>query len=171
MQKDVVIPPDTDRLAFRVWHDDDLDRFHAICRNPLVMQYVGDGRVWSPERTAKFIRSAAETLRHSGYCQWPVICKEDDQLIGYCGFANTDNAIEIGWRFGQHYWGQGLATEAADSVLRFGTETLGFQQVVATVQIANTASIRVVEKLGMVRVKQFNRSGRALFLYSTPCGQ
>ncbi len=63
-------------------------------------------------------------------------------------------------------WGQGLATEAARAIFKHGTETLGFQQVIATVQTANVASIRVIEKLGMTLVKSFDRDGREVMLYS-----
>ena len=52
------VPPDTDRLAFREWNDDDLDRFHAICSDPQVMKFVGDGQAWSRDRTGRFIQSA-----------------------------------------------------------------------------------------------------------------
>ena len=160
-------PPNTDRLAFRNWRDDDVDRFHEICSDPRVMQHVGDGRAWSRDRAAEFIEAAQRTLREHGYCQWPVVQEADGTLIGYCGFANSDGTPEIGWRLAPEYWGQGLATEAAKAVLRYGIETLGFERVIATVQADNTASIRVIEKLAMVLVKRFVRDGRKIVLYST----
>ena len=163
-------PPDTNRLAFREWSDDDLDRFHAICSDPQVMQFVGDGQAWAKERTGEFIQFALETLQQHGYCQWPLIHKADGKLIGYCGFVNSDDAPEIGWRLAPEYWGQGLATEAARAVLTHGFETLGFQRVIATVQAANVASIRVIEKLGMTLVENFDRDGREVMLYSVDAG-
>lgn len=163
----VPIPPDTNRLAFREWNGDDLDRFHAICSDPQVMQYVGDGQIWSRARVAGFIQSASESFREHGFCQWPLTHKADGKLIGYCGFVNTDNTPEIGWRLAPEYWGQGLATEAARAVLKHGIQMLGFQRAIATVQSSNLASIRVIEKLGMTLVKRFDRDGREVMLYST----
>ena len=58
-------------------------------------------------------------------------------------------------------------TEGARAALNQGFETLGFQQVVATVQAANAASIRVVEKLGMILVESFQRHGREVLLFRT----
>lgn len=167
MLTNLSIPPDTDRLAFREWNEDDLDRFHAICSDQRVMQHVGDGRVWSRERTGQFIHAAAESFRQHGYCQWPLIHKADRRLIGYCGFVNTESTPEIGWRLAPEYWGQGLATEAAQAVFKHGMATLGFQRVIATVHAANVASIRVIEKLGMTLVKRSDRDGREVMLYST----
>jgi ribosomal-protein-alanine N-acetyltransferase len=164
------VPPDTGRLAFREWNDDDLGRFHAICSEPQVMQFVGDGQVWATDRTLQFIQSATEMLREHGFCQWPLIHKADGKLIGYCGVVNTDTNPEIGWRLAPEYWGQGLATEAAKAVLTHGIKTLGFQRVIATVQTANVASIRVIEKLGMTLVERYDRDGREIMLHSADTG-
>jgi ribosomal-protein-alanine N-acetyltransferase len=135
------------------------------------MQFVGDGLAWAKERTGElFIQSASDMLQEHGFCQWPLIDKSDCKLIGYCGFVNSDDTPEIGWRLAPEYWGQGLATEAARAVLNHGTETLGFQRVTATVQAANMASIRIIEKLGMTLVERFDRDGREVMVYSVDAG-
>ncbi len=164
------VPPDTDRLAFREWNDDDLDQFHAICSDPQVMQFVADGQAWTKDRTGQFIQFAAEMLREYGYCQWALICKADDKLIGYCGFVKSDNDSEIGWRLAPEYWGKGLATEAARAALEHGMMTLRFRRVIATAQTANLASARVIEKLGMTLERRFDRDGREVMIFSANAG-
>ena len=57
--------------------------------------------------------------------------------------------IEIGWRLRREAWGQGLATEAARPVLRHAFATLRLPEVVAEIDPANAASLRIAEKLGM----------------------
>ena len=164
------VPPGTDRLAFREWNDDDLIRFHAICSEPKVMQFVGDGQAWTKDRTGQFLQSASDMLQEHGYCQWALIHKADGLLIGYCGFVKSDNTPGIGWRLAPEHWGQGLATEAARAVLKHGIETLRFQRAIATVQAANVALIRVIEKLGMTLVERFDRGGREVLVYSADAG-
>ncbi len=159
-------PPATDRLEFREWHLQDLDRFHVICSDPRVMRYVGDGRVWSQEQTSQFIQAATKMLRNCGYCQWALIHKANRQLIGYCGLAKSDELPEIGWRLSPEYWGQGLATEAAQAVLNHGLLAIGCSQIIATVQAENTASIRVIEKLGMSPSRRMDRMGREVVVYT-----
>ncbi len=165
MHKDNATPTDTNRLAFREWRSGDVVPFHVICSDPQVMQFVGDGGVWSIERTEQFIGDAADMARNHGYCQWPLLYKPDGKMIGYCGLVKAADGIEIGWRLAPGYWGQGLATEAARCVLSHGFEKLGCHQVRATVQAANVASIRVIEKLGMTRIHRFERDGRHVFAY------
>lgn len=77
----------------------------------------------------------------------------------------TDTNPEIGWRLAPEYWGQGLATEAARSALQHGFESFPFDRVIATVQAANTASIRVIEKLGMKLENRLDRAGRKVSVY------
>ncbi len=161
---------ETERLMFRDWQASDLEPFHSICSDPSVMQYVGDGELWSRERTEQFIVSAREMSQTLGFCRWPVIDKSCSTVIGFCGFIPASDGVEIGWRLAKASWGRGLATEAARAVLKHGFETLGFQRVIATVQSPNRASIRVVEKLGMQRESSFDRNGREVILFSTNNG-
>jgi RimJ/RimL family protein N-acetyltransferase len=142
----------------------DLGPFHSICSDPDVMQFVGDGEPWSLDRTEQFIHRASEMS--NGFCQWPLIHKESSTLIGFCGFIPAADGAEIGWRLAKGYWGQGLATEAAQAALRFGFNVVGFQRIIATVQSGNLPSIRVAQKLGMKVKTCFRRNERDLFLFA-----
>lgn len=59
------------------------------------------------------------------------------------------NEIEIGYRLWPAAWGRGIATEAARRLLRYGFDDAGLRRIVAVTTRANTASRRVIEKLGM----------------------
>ena len=157
---------ETNRLTLRTWQPSDLDAFHAVCADARVMQFVGDGQPWSLEKTQQFIEHALATSKTDGYCQWPVVHKDSDNLIGFCGFIPTDHVAEIGWRLAHDYWGQGLATEAAHATLNYGFDVLEFERVVATVQSENWASIRVVQKLGMKPNGEFQREGRKILVFT-----
>ena len=69
------------------------------------------------------------------------------------------DSAEIGYDIARPLWGQGLATEAAAAVIAFGFEELGLARIQAVAGIRNTASWRVMEKLGMQRegVARINR--------------
>ena len=162
----MTIPLETERLIFRDWNATDVEPFHSLCADPSVMQFVGDGEPWSRARTDQFVASAREMSQTLGFCRWPVIYKPSSAVIGFCGFVPASDGAEIGWRLAKEYWGRGLATEAARAVLKYGFETLGFQRIIATVQAPNSASIRVVEKLGMKAESTFQRGGREVILFS-----
>lgn len=83
--------------------------------------------------------------------------REDGAFLGFTGLSWQDfaapftPAIEIGWRFARSAWGHGHATEAARATLAFAFETLGLDEVVSFTTVANAASRRVMERIGMVR--------------------
>jgi len=157
---------ETDRLILRRWTADDEAPCHAICSDPLVMQYVADGACWSLERTRQFIEEAMATERQYGYCRWPMILKADGLLAGFCGFTPAEGGAEMGWRLASRYWGRGLATEAARAVLAYGFSRFGFRRVIATVQSANGPSRRVAEKLGMTLERTIQRNGREVLVFA-----
>lgn len=157
---------ETERLIFRRWTLADEAPCHAICSDPLVMQYVADGACWSLERTSQFIEEAISIERQYGYCRWPMILKADGRLAGFCGFTPADDGAEMGWRLASEHWGRGLATEAARAVLAYGFDRFGFRRVIAAVQSANQASRRVAEKLGMTLDSTIQRNGREVLVFA-----
>jgi RimJ/RimL family protein N-acetyltransferase len=95
---------------------------------------------------------------------WKVVLKGTDAFIGYIlvkplnissEFPDVNN-IEIGWRFKQESWGQGYATEAAKAVAEKVIEQKDIKILSATADASNAASIRIMEKLGMSFVKNYN---------------
>ena len=170
-EADEHVPPATVRLAFRHWKTADLEPFHAICSNPLVMRYVADGSVWSRQRTAEFLQRAASAFHRSGFCQWALVDRVADRLIGFCGLADTSDVPAIGWRLAPEYWHRGLATEAARNVLFHAFGSLGIERVTATVQADNHASRRITEKLGMTLVQRDCAGPRELWVFAVDVGR
>lgn len=61
-----------------------------------------------------------------------------------------DRRAELGYWLGADAWGQGFATEAADTAVDFGFRELGLSRIYAQVLEGNAASCRVLDKLGMM---------------------
>lgn len=62
-----------------------------------------------------------------------------------------DGEVEIGYGLSEEYRGHGYATEAAKAVVRYAFEQAGQDVLVAIVKPENSASRRVIEKLGFTR--------------------
>jgi RimJ/RimL family protein N-acetyltransferase len=84
--------------------------------------------------------------------QLAIVLQTTHRLIGTCGIrmatAHAQEA-ELGYELHPDSWGHGYATEAARTMLAFGFETLRLQRVWAQCLSENTASVRVLERLGM----------------------
>ena len=67
------------------------------------------------------------------------------------------HVAELGYELHPDYWGHGYATEAARSMLAFGFGTLRLQRVWAQCVAENTASARVLERLGMSQQRRLRQ--------------
>src|SRR4051812_11344824 len=158
---------ETSRVYLRDWVPDDWKRFAILATDPRVMRYLGDGQPWSDERIRKFVDGGIDAAQTRGWILWPVICKQDSELIGICGFNSAyAPEVEIGWWLRPEYWGKGLATEVAAAVMEYGWRTFGLQRLISVSHPENRASIRVMEKLGMTFDRRFVHNGNEVVAYA-----
>jgi RimJ/RimL family protein N-acetyltransferase len=75
--------------------------------------------------------------------------KNDADVVGYCGLIDSGRASEpeLAFELLRRVWGQGYATEASCAVLDWARSS-GHERLWATVWDWNTASRRVLAKLG-----------------------
>jgi RimJ/RimL family protein N-acetyltransferase len=64
---------------------------------------------------------------------------------------DRDGEAELGFRFRRNAWGLGYATEGAEALVTHALEVFGFRRVFAHALVENAASVRVLEKIGLVR--------------------
>jgi RimJ/RimL family protein N-acetyltransferase len=78
---------------------------------------------------------------------------EPDRLLGTVSLRRymRDRRAELGYWLAVPAWGQGIATEAVRALVDFGFRELVLARVYAQVIEGNAGSIRVLEKIGMVR--------------------
>jgi [ribosomal protein S5]-alanine N-acetyltransferase len=81
------------------------------------------------------------------------ICLTSGVLIGAASLSRQGlfNRAELGYWVGVDYWNQGYCTEAAQAIVEYGIQALGYHKISARHFAQNYASGRVLEKIGMVR--------------------
>jgi [ribosomal protein S5]-alanine N-acetyltransferase len=85
---------------------------------------------------------------------WVIVAREPQMVVGSAGFLgppDQDGTIELGYGIHPEHRGAGYATEAAAALVRWGLASEGVRRVVARCDDTNTASISVLEKVGMRR--------------------
>ncbi|MCM2423483.1 GNAT family N-acetyltransferase [Streptomyces sp. RKAG293] len=146
----------TPRLLLRRWHDDDLAPMAEINADPQVMRWIRDGSVRDLENTAESIERWEEEWDDEGFGIFAVELLASGELAGFTGLSVPEflpevlPAVEIGWRLGRQFWGQGYASEAAHATLEFALQDRGLDRVISIHQVGNDASENVMRKLGMV---------------------
>lgn len=142
---------ETPRLRLRRFTMDDLDELYRIYSHPDLSKYIQNDKPLTWEQTKAAIKSMTENWEKYHFGVWAVIYKEHGKLIGHCGLKFLENTLEvqIGYLLLKSYWGRGLGTEAASSVLKYGFEVANLPQIVAVAKPENFASRRVLEKVGL----------------------
>lgn len=151
----------TTRLGLRKMFPEDAATFFALNSDPEVIRYTGDAPFDSVDAAREFLQAYQEVYQREGYGRWSVCLLSTDECVGWCGlrYQSDVQLTDLGYRFFREWWGRGLATESGAASLAYGFEQLGLNEIIARAHTANTASIRVMEKLGMEHWKDEDMDG------------
>ncbi|MDI9257204.1 GNAT family N-acetyltransferase [Flavobacterium sedimenticola] len=147
---------ETKRCYLREFSVDDAQHFYDLNTDKEVIKYTGDVAFQNVQEARSFLENYHQYQQY-GYGRWAVIHKETGEFLGWCGlkFSPDDNETDLGFRFFRKYWNQGYATETAKACIDYGFNELQLIKIVGRAMEANTASIRVLEKVGMSFVGKF----------------
>ena len=148
---------ETPRLLLRHFVESDLDEMVGLMANPDFMRFSTG--VFTREKTTDFLFNRVIAPARAGKPSlFPLILREEQKLIGYCGFyrqiVDEIEEIEIGYRLHPDYWNRGLATEAARAVYDYAFSVLKLDRVISLIHPENHPSLRVAEKNGMTLEKE-----------------
>jgi len=133
----------------------DLDALHVLYADEELMRFI-TGKPRTRDETRARLEKDLGHHRDFGFGLCVTELRDTGEIIGRCGFEPrpTEAGLEgeLVWMFARPWWGQGLATESGAELIRYGLEALTLVRVFAKAMPDNTASIRVMEKLGMTRV-------------------
>ncbi len=123
-------------------------------------EYAQDSRVskylsWRPhqriEETYKFLETSLKEWESGSYFAWVITERGNDKCIGMIGFRILEFKAELGYVLTRHFWGQGIMTEAVQTIVGWLYAQPNIFRVWAVCDIENIASARVLEKVGMVK--------------------
>lgn len=104
--------------------------------------------------TRRYLRGARAARTRRGAYEFVIEETETGELLGVTSLHRIDwirRSAGVGYWIRQSRWGKGFATEAAGALLERGFRVYRLHRLEAHVALANTASQRVVEKLGFER--------------------
>ncbi len=139
---------ETPRLVVRSFAASDVAAYAALVAEPKVMKYLGTGLPHDEAQAKAYLDKCIENERTLGFARYALDLRISTEFIGFCGYALIDDYIDLGYRIASRHWGNGYAGEAAQAVIEYGFERLGFESIVAVASSENKRSIRVIEKLG-----------------------
>lgn len=144
---------ETPHLILRPLRADDFADYFEYAQDPA----VASSGMWTPyasEEQAHADFTHLLTVYARGLMWWALEEKADGKMIGRCeldGYDPDDARADISYALHQGYWRRGYVSEAVERVARYGFDDLRLNRLSATVFPDNIASVRILEKLGMIR--------------------
>jgi RimJ/RimL family protein N-acetyltransferase len=135
----------------------DLDAFSGLVQDGHIRRYMMDGQIFPPSWSAGHIRESEALFDRAGVGLWLVNEKTTGALVGFCGFLvlpEVHGVPELVYALREPFTGRGYASEMARATIADARAHGAFAEIIASVDAVNTASVRVLEKLG------FRRTGK-----------
>ena len=162
---------DTERFILRQFR---LSDAHEVYENWSSDYEAAKYNAWSVHENEKvtesYVTEWVESYKSKKSYHWAVVDKVSEEVIGSISVSNIKNRkryCEIGYTVAKKRWNEGIATEILKEVLSFLINEVGFDIVCALHDIRNIASGKVMEKVGMIYVKNkicFFLSGMNFFM-------
>jgi RimJ/RimL family protein N-acetyltransferase len=149
------LPISTDRLWLRLFTPDDVDDMYAYQGLAELAQYL-----YRPPRNRN---QCVEVIAKTAVPRWEAdgdsltlaVCRRDEPgVVGEVKLTLASvraQQMEIGWVLNPRHEKQGFATEAARALAAAAFDQLGVHRIYARLDVENTGSVRLCERLGMRR--------------------
>ena len=148
---------ETERLILRHLLPADLEDLYALYRDPEIRRYFPEGTLTLQETKEELDWHRNGHPTHPQLGLWATIHKPSQRFIGRCGLLpwtiDEHLEVEVAYLLDREFWNQGLATEAAQAIVQYAFNQLGYTRLICLIDPANTASQRVAEKIGMTLEK------------------
>jgi RimJ/RimL family protein N-acetyltransferase len=159
----------TERLAARAPAPGDEGAYRELLLDPAVGEWLRPPPLepFTPVGVAEMLAADKRHWRESGFGPW-ALRDRDGEFVGRGGLQRVriegEAAVELPWAIVSDRWGEGLATEAAAAAIAWA-RSLGLRHVVALIRPANSASIRVAEKLCLEHEGRARHAGLPHLVY------
>lgn len=150
----------------------DLPDLHAMMQNEVTRQFFGAWEATLADMHARLLRNVGSWSLY-GYGTFMVRERGKATIIGNCGVFQSwrglgedfDDQPEAGWIVAADKVGQGYAGEAMTAVFAWFDAEHGPRRTVCMIDPANTASIRLAEKLGFTAMRDAELAGEKVRLF------
>lgn len=144
---------ETPRLVLRHLTMDDVDALYALYRDPEIRRYFPEGTLTYEETREEVAWFLNGHPAHPELGLWATVYTPTGACIGRCGLLpwtiDGRAEVEVAYLLDKTYWGQGLATEAAQAIVRYAFDHLHLTRLVCLIDEGNQPSINVATKIGM----------------------
>ena len=161
---------ETPKLLLRHLVPQDLDSLYALYRDPDMRNFFPEGTLSLEDTKRELEWHEHGHPRHPELGLWATVHKASGQFIGRCGLIPWTIEgifeVEVAYMIDKRYWRQGLGSEAALALVRYGFDTLHLARIIALIDPAHTASIHTAQKAGLAFEREIEMDGLPVVVYA-----
>ncbi|MHC6199622.1 GNAT family N-acetyltransferase [Elizabethkingia miricola] len=144
----------TERLTLRQLSIDDHQDIFALRSDPEINEFLGRQICETKEEAIIFINKVNDNIKEGNSFYWAVTLAESNTLVGtICLFdlSAEDDSCEIGYELMTEFQGQGIMTEAVQTVIDYVFHTLKLKKILAVTHYKNQSSTNLLLKFDFVK--------------------
>lgn len=147
----------TERLGLMLWSDGDVEAVARLHGDEETTRYLSIRRPWTREDAESHIARWMNDWHRHGIAKLKLVRGEDGQMAGRAGFGFMEerSAFELSYTIDRTMRGLGYATEISTGLARWFFAHRQENHFLGLADVRNTASQRVLQKIGM----KFERTG------------
>ena len=153
---------ETERLLLRKIEVTDAPFFYELFNSKGWLDFIGDRNIKTIADAEKQINDKyIPSYTKHGYGSFLVLEKASGVPLGTCGIYKRDNLDhpDIGFAFLPEYIGKGFGYESSKAVMKYAIENLEIDTILAFTVKENSASIKLLEKLGLTNTGDYYFEG------------
>lgn len=162
---------ETERLLLREYNLNDVPFIFKLMNSEGWLKNIGDRNIKTLEDAEAYMqKNYLSSYEKHGFGPYLVTLKEDGTPIGSSGLYKRDNLDfpDVGFAFLSEFANKGYAYESAKAVMNYAAEKLKLQTIVGITLPENSASIKLLKKLGLTEIGTYKyEDGEELLLFST----
>ncbi|MDE1993537.1 MAG: GNAT family N-acetyltransferase [Rhizobiaceae bacterium] len=152
MSADVIL--ETPRLVLTMWDRGDAELLRQLHSTDEMTRYLSGHASWTLEKAEGRLKAWFDEQARYGVTRYKVLRRDDGRFVGRAGFSRFSGErdrgeFELGYAIRQEMWGSGYATEVAGKMADWFFRRGIARQFIAFTHPENTASQRVLRKIGM----------------------
>ncbi len=143
----------TERIGFSKWCESDFPFAKTLWGNQKVTKYICAGGKFNLQDIVNRLNQEIANGETRDIEYWPIFENATSKFIGCCGLRPyRENEYEMGIHLLPEFWGHGYAFEAAAAVIQYAFARLRAQKLFAGHNPNNTASRKLLNKLGFIYI-------------------
>ncbi|NJL54486.1 MAG: GNAT family N-acetyltransferase [Leptolyngbyaceae cyanobacterium RM2_2_4] len=147
---------ETQKLVLKPILESELSTLHMIFNDSHVRKYLCDDKIFSLQQVEEMLKQSMKHFEEEKFGLWFIKINSESEVIGFVGlwYFFDESQPQLIYALLPKALKKGYATEAANKIIEYCFDELGYEYLVASCDQLNIESRKVAERLGMKKMEE-----------------